>query len=78
MKAFLQISVAENNRNFLRFLWWKDYQKEELITLSHSRVVYGDKTSSFLLRATISHHLNQAPEKMRATVDKLKGSFEQV
>ncbi|GFU75376.1 pro-Pol polyprotein [Trichonephila clavipes] len=29
-KAFLQISVAEEDEDFLRFLLWKDYEKEKL------------------------------------------------
>jgi hypothetical protein len=31
-RSFLQISLAENDRNFLRVLWCKDYQKDELVT----------------------------------------------
>ncbi|GFW07482.1 pro-Pol polyprotein [Trichonephila clavipes] len=29
-KAFLQISVAEEDHDFLRFLWWEDYEKKQI------------------------------------------------
>ncbi|UYV84569.1 hypothetical protein LAZ67_X002650 [Cordylochernes scorpioides] len=55
-KAFLQIQVREEDREFLRFLWWKKDQKT-LKFYRHCRVVFGLTSSPFLLAATIKYHL---------------------
>ncbi|XP_031349539.1 uncharacterized protein LOC116175519 [Photinus pyralis] len=54
-RAFLQINVAREDRDFLRFLWFKN---EELVTYRHRRVVFGLSCSPFLLAAIIELHLN--------------------
>ncbi|UYV73046.1 hypothetical protein LAZ67_10001662, partial [Cordylochernes scorpioides] len=56
-KAFLQIQVREEDREFLRFLWWKKDQKT-LKFYKHCRVVFGLTSSPFLLAATIKYHLS--------------------
>ncbi|UYV60694.1 hypothetical protein LAZ67_1001945 [Cordylochernes scorpioides] len=56
-KAFLQIQVREEDREFLRFLWWKKDQKT-LKFYRHCRVVFGLTSSPFLLAATIKYHLS--------------------
>ena len=54
-KAFLQISLNKQDRDFLRFLW---YDKDgELKYYRHCRVVFGVSCSPFLLAATIRYHL---------------------
>ena len=50
-KAFLQISVHKEDRNYLRFLWWKSDQPSEVVILRHHRVVFGVNCSPFLLGA---------------------------
>ena len=47
-------------RNFVRFLWVKDLNKEnlEVMELRFARVVFGVNSSPFILNATIRHHLN--------------------
>lgn len=64
-KAFLQISVLEDDRDVLRFLWVDDIHKEfpVICTLRFTRVVFGVSASPFLLNATLKHHL----EKYAAT-----------
>lgn len=57
-QAFLQISLAQDDRDVLRFLWWKEGRLQEY---RHCRVVFGVAPSPFLLNATIKHHL-QAEE----------------
>ncbi|UYV60695.1 hypothetical protein LAZ67_1001953 [Cordylochernes scorpioides] len=56
-KAFLQIQVREEDREYLRFLWWKKDQKT-LKFYRHCRVVFGLTSSPFLLAATIKYHLS--------------------
>ncbi|GFW88360.1 hypothetical protein TNCV_2286861 [Trichonephila clavipes] len=40
-KAFLQISVAEEDQDFLRFLWWEDYEKKKFEIFRNRRLVFG-------------------------------------
>ncbi|XP_049872391.1 uncharacterized protein LOC126371185 isoform X4 [Pectinophora gossypiella] len=75
-KAFLQISVSKNDRKYLKFLWWKDFEmQQEVVTYQHNRVMFGVNCSPFLLAATINFHLDNCGNKYRETVQKLKESF---
>ncbi|XP_064792902.1 uncharacterized protein LOC135513859 [Oncorhynchus masou masou] len=62
-KAFLQISLAERDRDAVRFLWLtgppRGENEEELHVLRMKRVVFGASPSPFLLAATIRKHLKQ-------------------
>ena len=60
-KAFLQVSVVEDDRDVLRFLWVDDIKKDcpEICTLRFTRVVFGVSASPFLLNATLKHHLEK-------------------
>ncbi|XP_048478552.1 uncharacterized protein LOC125488881 [Plutella xylostella] len=73
-KAFLQISLIEDDRKYLRFLWWKD-NGEEIITYRHRRVVFGLTCSPFLLAATIKHHLNKYSSELTQTAQLLSESL---
>ncbi|KAJ8973156.1 hypothetical protein NQ317_017929 [Molorchus minor] len=56
-KAFLQISLKEEDRIFLRFLWYN--QKQELKCFQHGRVVFGLTCSPFHLAVVIKYHLEK-------------------
>lgn len=56
-KAFLQISIQEADRDYLRFLWLDSNGRVK--TYRHRRVVFGLNSSPFLLGATIEHHLSE-------------------
>lgn len=58
-KAFLMVSVAEEDRDALRFLWVEDIgsQFPRVITLRFARVVFGVSASPFLLNATLRYHV---------------------
>lgn len=62
-KAFLQIGVHTDDRDFLRFLWIDD--KGQLIVYRHVRVVFRVNCSPFMLSAIIRLHL----EKTLSSID---------
>ena len=57
-KAFLMVSVSEEDRDVLRFLWVDDVGSDTPTT-RFARVVFGVSSSPFLLNATLQCHLNQ-------------------
>ncbi|GFW97570.1 integrase catalytic domain-containing protein [Trichonephila clavipes] len=74
-KAFLQISLHENDMNFLRFLWWEGGNLEKAVICRHRRVGFGVSCSPFLLAAVLNHHFKQAPEHLEKAAEKLKDSM---
>jgi hypothetical protein len=61
-KAFLMIEIKEEERDFLRFLWWEDSTCKVNKIYRHKRVVFGVTCSPFLLGAVIEHHVQQVSE----------------
>ncbi|XP_068757952.1 uncharacterized protein [Montipora capricornis] len=59
-KAFLNIEIDPEHRDFARFLWVKDPNKEslEVMALCFAHVVFGVNFSPFILNDIIRHHLN--------------------
>lgn len=77
-KAFLQISVHETDRDYLRFLWVNKDGGQKIFR--HRRVVFGINSSPFLLGATLEYHLTQMLQKAgthysEGTVRQLLKSF---
>ncbi|KAJ8914063.1 hypothetical protein NQ315_017584 [Exocentrus adspersus] len=79
-KAFLQIAVHEEDRDYLRFLWVDNDGRIQIFR--HRRVVFGVSSSPFLLGATIDHHLSKCRKnwtKQKSysleTIDQLAKSF---
>ncbi|GFW24443.1 integrase catalytic domain-containing protein [Trichonephila clavipes] len=68
-KAFLQISLYQQDRNFLLFLW---HSEGELIHYRHCRVVFGVSSSPFLLGSTIQYHLERKLEAKKKKKKKKK------
>ena len=52
-KAFLQIEINKKDRDFLRFLW---YRNGKLVVFRHKRVVFGLTCSPFILGAVLEYH----------------------
>ena len=73
-KAFLQISLAEKDRDAVRFLWLtappQEDTGEKLRVLRMTRVVFGVSPSPFLLAATVRKHLQQYGEQHTAQLIK--------
>ena len=63
-KAFLNVSIAPQDRDFLRFLWIDEITKDnpEIVIRRFIRVVFGVSSSTFLLNETISHHISSYKE----------------
>ena len=62
------------NRDFLRFLWYESVNSEsdaKLIVYRFLRVVFGVKSSPFLLNGTIRHHLSKYLSCDQQFVEKL-------
>ena len=72
-KAFLMISVKEEDRDFLRFVWVKDVGENDptLQTYRFTRVVFGVSSSPFLLNATIKFHLEKFRDSHQPVVERL-------
>ena len=64
-KAFLHVKLAEQDRDFTRFLWLSNPRDPEspFITYRFKVVLLGSTSSPFMLGATLHHHLdlNQSP-----------------
>ena len=54
--AFLNIRIDQNDRDYLRFLWVQEVEKEEpeIVIKRFTSVLFGLKSSPFLLGATIN------------------------
>ena len=70
-KAFLNISISPEQRNFLRFLWVDNIESAEpkLEIYRFTRVMFGAICSPYLLNATIRHHLERYRDENEEFVD---------
>ena len=76
-KAFLQISIAEDDRDYLRFLWFEDVFQDEpkIVRNRFARVVFGVNSSPFLLNGTIRKHASNYLDIDAEFVEKVMKSF---
>ena len=74
-KAFQMIEVQENDRDFLRFLWWQDPVQQTVRVYRHKRVVFGVNCSPFLLAVVLELHLKSAVGDQTEIAEKLLKSF---
>ena len=60
-KAYLQISVADCHRDFLRFLWFHDIFKDfpEVTKYRFCRVIFGANCWQYLLNRVIRFHASK-------------------
>ena len=71
-KAFLMVSIAEEDRDCLRFLWVDNVSSPlpRDIALRFAQVVFGVASSPFLLNATLRHHMERYRSSDPTFVDK--------
>ena len=76
-KAFLMISVAEEDRDVLRFLWLDDINSQlpSIQVLRFARVVFGVALSPFLLNTTLKHLIGSFEQLDREFVKKFQRSI---
>jgi len=66
-KAFLNLEVDKEDRDFLRFLWFDDVYDptSKVVVYRFCCVVFGLNASPFLLNATLRHHISKFKEEDR-------------
>lgn len=74
-KAFLMVSITQEDRDMLRFLWYNNpfAAKPEIAEYRFNRLVFGFRPSPSILGATISYHLSlykQSEPKMAELLEK--------
>ena len=76
-KAFLNIEIDENDRDYLRFLWVDSISVDEpkIVVYRFNRVVFGVNSSPFLLNAVLRHHIQTFKEIDPGFVKKLIDGF---
>ena len=76
-KAFLNVEVAEKDRDSLRFLWVEDVNAKVVNPVEYRfcRTVFGVNCSPFLLNATIQHHLDTFSDEDPKFVQTMKKSL---
>ena len=57
----MQVEIAKEHRDFVRFLWFKDINEtpRKITSLRFTRVVFGLTSSPFLLNGTIKIHVSK-------------------
>ena len=78
-KAFLQISLHPDGRDYFRFIWFKDsdhsdfeaFENNVLIELRLCRVLFGTPSSPFLLTGTLIKHASSYADIDTDSVEKL-------
>ena len=76
-KAFLNIEINPVDRDCLRFLWVKDItaKEPEIIVYRYRTVVFGVRSSPFLLNAVLQHPVKTYQEQDPEFASKLLHSF---
>ncbi|GFW04061.1 integrase catalytic domain-containing protein [Trichonephila clavipes] len=78
-QAFLQICLADEHKDAVRFLWSDDepcvHKRPKLQVYRFNRVNFGVSSSPFLLVATIIHHIQKYKDEFPDTVELLDRHF---
>ena len=77
-KAYLQIDIEKQDRDYLRFLWFKNLfsnDNSNIVKYRFTRVIFGATCSQFLLNATVDNHIEKYVSIDPEFVKKVKGKF---
>ena len=76
-KAYLQISVADCHRDFLRFLWFDNIFKDipEVTKYRFCRIIFGVNCSQYLLNRVIRFHASKYKNTDKKFSKKVAKSF---
>ncbi|GFX97252.1 integrase catalytic domain-containing protein [Trichonephila clavipes] len=78
-QAFLQICLADEHKDAVRFLWRDDepcvHKRPKLQVYRFNRVNFGVSSSPFLLAVTIRHHIEKYKHEFPDTVELLDRNF---
>ena len=82
-KAFLQIHLSPEHRDYVRFLWFdniknldfENFENNKLVEYRLCRVLFGVASSPFLLSATLIEHAEQYRNVDPEFVEKLLNSL---
>ncbi|GFW25950.1 integrase catalytic domain-containing protein [Trichonephila clavipes] len=78
-QAFLQICLADQHKDAVRFIWSDDepcvHKRPKLQVYRFNRVNFGVNSSPFLLAATITHHIKKYKHEFPDTVELLDRNF---
>ena len=73
-QALWNFEISKEHRDFLRFLWYENFNSEsdaKLIVYRFLRVVFGVTSSPFLLNGRIRHHLSKYLSCNQQFIEKL-------
>ena len=74
-KAYLQISIDDEHRDYLRLLWYRNLQEESIINYRFTTVIFGVTSYQFLLNGTEQTHANKYENIDPGFVRKVKKHF---
>ena len=76
-RAYLQVSVVPEQRNFLRFLWYDDVFAEDarIEIYRFTRLIFGARPSQYLLNAVVNKHADKYKEGDPKYVAMVKRGF---
>ena len=79
-KAFLQIEIGKNDRDYLRMIWFDNLFTEnpEMKILHFARLVFGLSSSPFVLSGTVKIHLEKFinnEQKRKVTIKLLRDLY---
>ena len=74
-QAFLQVRIREEDRDALRFHWFKDVESKGIETLRFTRALFGLAPSPFLLGGVIRQHLESCRQEYPKCVEEIERSL---
>ena len=74
-QAFLQVRIREEDRDVMRFHWFKDLKTKEIMTLRFTRALFGLSPSPFLLGGVIQQHLDKHQQQHPDVVEEIRKSL---